>query len=85
MLEIPDRATLVDVLVVLGMGAPLGGLADQNARRAEAAERSRGLVAVQQAALRRVATLVATGAMPESLFTGVAHDVGGRSVSTASG
>jgi signal transduction histidine kinase len=75
-LEIPDRANLIDVIVVLSLGVLLGGLADRNARRAEEAERARSLVAAEQAALRRVATLVATGAMPDSLFTGVAREVG---------
>ena len=75
-LEIPDTGNLVEVLVVLGLGVLLGALADRNARRAEAAELARGLVADEQAALRRVATLVATGATPDRLFTGVAHEVG---------
>ena len=75
-LEIPDRGNLVEVLVVLGLAVLLGELADRSARRAEAAEHARGLVADEQAALRRVATLVATGATPDALFTGVAHEVG---------
>jgi signal transduction histidine kinase len=76
-LEIPDSGNLVEVLVVLGLSVLLGGLADRNARRAETAEIARGLVADEQAALRRVATLVATGATPDRLFSGVAHEVGG--------
>ena len=75
-LEIPDAGNLVQVLVVLGLAVLLGELGDRNARRAEAAEHARGLVADEQAALRRVATLVATGATPDRLFTGVAHEVG---------
>jgi signal transduction histidine kinase len=75
-LKVPDSGNLVELLVVLGLGVLLGDLADRSARRAEAAERARGLVADEQAALRRVATLVATGAAPERVFTGVAQDVG---------
>ena len=75
-LEIPDKANLIEVLVVLGLGVFLGWLADRNARRAEAAEIARGMVADEQAALRRVATLVATGSTPDRLFTGVAQEVG---------
>ena len=75
-LEMPDTGNLVQVLGVLGLAVLLGELGDRNARRAEAAEHARGLVADEQAALRRVATLVATGATPDRLFTGVAQEVG---------
>ena len=87
-LEFPDTGNLVEVLAVLGLGVLLGALADRNARRAEAAEFARGLVADEQAALRRVATLVArgggrarapranTGTTTDRVFDGVAHEVG---------
>jgi signal transduction histidine kinase len=75
-LQFPDTGNLVEVLAVLGLGVLLGAMADRNARRAEAAEFARGLVADEQAALRRVATLVATGATSDRLFAGVAHEVG---------
>src|SRR5919106_1869931 len=75
-LEFPDSANLVDLIVYLGVAVLLGQLAAHAGRRAEAAERARGEIADEQAALRRVATLVARGAPPPELFAAVAAEAG---------
>jgi signal transduction histidine kinase len=75
-LEFPDSANLVDLTVYLGVAVLLGELAAHAARRAEAAERARGEIADVQAALRRVATLVARGAPAHELFAAVAAEAG---------
>ncbi len=75
-LEVPDTANTVDLLAYLVFGVLLGQLAAQAARRAEASERARALVADEQAALRRVATLVAHGASGPAVFTSVAAESG---------
>jgi hypothetical protein len=54
----------------------LGELAANAARRAEAAERARGEIADEQAALRRVATLVAQGPPAHEVFARVAAEAG---------
>ena len=61
-LVFPDSQDLVDVVAYLGVAVLLGELAAQAARHAEAAEQARAQIADEQAALRRVATLVARGA-----------------------
>ena len=75
-LEFPDTANLVDLIVYLGVAVLLGELAAHAARRAEAAERARGEIADEQAALRRVATFVARGAAAHELFAAVAAEAG---------
>jgi len=75
-LEFPDSANLVDLIIYLGVAVLFGELAAQAARRAAAAERSRGKIAEEQAALRRVATLVARGAPASELFAAVAAEAG---------
>jgi signal transduction histidine kinase len=75
-LEFPDSANLVDLIVYLAVAVLLGELAAQSARRAAAAERARGEIADEQAALRRVATLVARGAPARELFAAVAAEAG---------
>ena len=75
-LEFPDSANLVDLIVYLGVAVLLGQLAAHAGRRAEAAERARGEIADEQAALRRVATLVARGAPAHELFAAVAAEAG---------
>ena len=75
-LEFPDSANLVDLIVYLGIAVLLGELAAHAARRAEAAEQARGEIADEQAALRRVATLVARGAPAHELFAAVAAEAG---------
>src|SRR5205085_119420 len=63
---IPLRGELVLILI-------LGALSQ---RRAEGSEQARGLLVQEQAALRRVATLVARGQRPEAVFAAVAEEVG---------
>jgi signal transduction histidine kinase len=75
-LAFPDVVNLVDLVVYLGVAVLLGELAAHAARRAEAAERARGEIADAQAALRRVATLVAQGAPAHELFAAVAAEAG---------
>jgi signal transduction histidine kinase len=75
-LEFPDSDNLVDLIVNLGVAVLLGQLAAHAGRRAEAAERARGEIADEQAALRRVATLVAHGAPAQELFAAVAAEAG---------
>jgi signal transduction histidine kinase len=75
-LEFPDSANLVDLLAFVGVAILLGQLAAHATRRAEASERARGAIADEQAALRRVATLVARGVPPPEVFAAVAREVG---------
>jgi signal transduction histidine kinase len=75
-LDFPDAANLVDLIVYLAVGVLLGVLAAHVARRAVAAERARGEIADEQAALRRVATLVARAAPARELFAAVAAEAG---------
>jgi signal transduction histidine kinase len=75
-LEFPDSANLVDLIAYLMVAVLLGELAAHTTRRAQAAERARGAVADEQAALRRVATLVARSAPPDELFAAVAAEAG---------
>jgi len=75
-LAFPDSADLVDLVLYLGVGVFLGEVAAQGARRAQVAERARGEIADEQAALRRVATLVAQGTPAPELFAAVAAEAG---------
>jgi signal transduction histidine kinase len=74
--EFPDSANLVDLIAYLLVAVLLGELAAHTTRRAQAAERARGEVADEQAALRRVATLVARTAPADELFAAVAAEAG---------
>ena len=74
--EVPDTANLVDLVVFLGVGVLIGQLAAGAVRRAERSERARAAIAAEQAALRRVATLVARGVPPDDVFAAVAREVG---------
>ena len=64
------------VFIYISMGLLIGVLGSHAQRRAEASERARGRLADDQAALRRVATLVAEGSAPEGVFNAVAREVG---------
>jgi signal transduction histidine kinase len=75
-LEFPDSGNLVELIAYLVVAVLLGELAAYTTRRAQAAERARGEVADEQAALRRVATLVARSAPPDELFDAVAAEAG---------
>jgi signal transduction histidine kinase len=72
----PDTANLVDLIVYLVVAVLLGELAAHSAHRARAAERAHAEIADEQAALRRVATLVAKGAPAHELFAAVAAEAG---------
>jgi signal transduction histidine kinase len=74
-LEVPDTANLVDLLVYLGVGVLIGQLGADAVRRAKRSERARAAIAADQAALRRVATLVARGVAPDDVFAAVAREV----------
>jgi GAF domain-containing protein len=75
-LEFPDSANLVDLLVFLGVAALIGEVAASEGRRADISELARGELAEEQAALRRVATLVAQDVAPGKLFGAATAEVG---------
>jgi signal transduction histidine kinase len=69
---------VADALVIgldLAVGAVIGQLAARAWRRAGASETARGLLAAEQAALRRIATLVAQGVPPSQIFAAVADEL----------
>ncbi|MEA2424254.1 MAG: hypothetical protein QOH13_664 [Thermoleophilaceae bacterium] len=65
------------VAIYIAMGILVGMLAARSQQRAEASEEARGVLAHEQAALRRVATLVARESPPETVFHAVAEEVAG--------
>ncbi len=73
------RALDGDALFVLGIFILVALLVTEIAaragRRADESEQARGLLADEQAALRRVATLVARGVPPEEVFAAVTEEV----------
>jgi signal transduction histidine kinase len=75
--ELPDSANLVQLALYLGVAVLVGELAGHALRCAERSERERGVVADEQAALRRVATLVARQEPEEAIFAAVVREVGG--------
>jgi signal transduction histidine kinase len=72
----PDAGNLAVVLAYLAGGVLIGELAAHTGRRAEAMELGRSELAEEQAALRRVATLVARGEPPNAVFAAVAREAG---------
>ena len=58
----------------LGMSVIVGAVATQAGRRATGSEQARGVLAGEQAALRRVATLVATQPSPAEVFAAVTEE-----------
>jgi len=68
-----------DALFVLGIFILVALLVTEIAaragRRADESEQARGLLADEQAALRRIATLVARGVLPEKVFAAVTEEV----------
>jgi signal transduction histidine kinase len=64
------------IAIYIALGVVIGMFASETQRRAEASERARGRLAEEQAALRRVATLVAREASPTEVFTAVAEEMG---------
>jgi signal transduction histidine kinase len=74
--EVPDRASLAELLVFLALAVLIGQIASRAGQRAEASDAARGELTDEQAALRRVATLVARGVPPPEVFAAVAHEIG---------
>jgi signal transduction histidine kinase len=74
--EFPDRNNLLSLLAYIAIGTVAGELAAYGARRAASSEAARALLADEQAALRRVATVVARGASREEVFEAIAREVG---------
>src|SRR6266516_4618293 len=70
-----DGATVLVLSLFLGMAVIVGAVATQAGRRAARSEQARGVLADEQAALRRVATLVAQGADTGKVFAAVAREV----------
>jgi signal transduction histidine kinase len=66
--ELPDSGSLANLVTYLAVSVLIGELAASAARRA-------ARLADEQAALRRVATLVARGAPASEVFAAVAHEV----------
>jgi GAF domain-containing protein len=70
-----DGGTVLVLSLFLGMSLIVGGIATQSARRAARSEQARGALADEQAALRRVATLVARQPSPAEVFAAVTEEV----------
>jgi signal transduction histidine kinase len=73
---LPDAASVASLLVYLGVATLVGELAASAGRRATRSEAARGELIEEQAALRRVATLVAQGVPAADVFNAVAREVG---------
>jgi signal transduction histidine kinase len=69
-----DGATVLVLGLFLGMSVIVGAVATQAGRRAAGSEQARGVLAGEQAALRRVATLVATQPSPAEVFAAVTEE-----------
>jgi signal transduction histidine kinase len=71
-----DGATVVVLGLFLGVAVIVGAVATQVGRRAAGSEQARGVLADEQAALRRVATLVARQPSPAEVFAAVTEEAG---------
>ena len=69
-----DGATVLVLGLFLGMAVIVGAVATQAGRRAAGSEQARGVLADEQAALRRVATLVARQPSPAEVFAAVTEE-----------
>ena len=69
-----DGATVLVLGLFLAMSVIVGAVATQAGRRAAGSERARGVLADEQAALRRVATLVARQPSPAEVFAAVTEE-----------
>jgi signal transduction histidine kinase len=74
--DFPDAANLAFIGVFLALGVLVGEIASRAAQRAWVSDVRRGELAEEQAALRRVATLVAQGVPPPDVFAAVARELG---------
>jgi signal transduction histidine kinase len=72
----PDAASMSVLGLFIAMSVLVGVVAVRAGRRAAASEGARGVLADEQAALRRVATLVARQPSPEEVFAAVTEEVG---------
>jgi signal transduction histidine kinase len=71
-----DWQSWLAVAVYISVGVLIGVVGGQSRRRAEVSEHERGRLAEDQAAVRRVATLVAQGVPANELFHAVVREVG---------
>jgi signal transduction histidine kinase len=71
-----DPATALVLGLFLVMAVGVGAFVTQAGRRARGSEQARGVLADEQAALRRVATLVARQASPAEVFAAVTEEAG---------
>jgi K+-sensing histidine kinase KdpD len=69
-----DRATVLVLGLFLAMAVIVGAVATQAGRRAAESEQARGMLADEQAALRRVATLIARQPSPAEVFAAVTEE-----------
>jgi signal transduction histidine kinase len=69
-----DWATVFVLGLFLAVSVIVGGFATQAGRRAAGSEQERGVLAEEQAALRRVATLVARQPSPAEVFAAVTEE-----------
>jgi hypothetical protein len=69
-----DGATVLVLGLFLAMSVIVGAVATQAGRRAAGSEQARGILADEQAALRRVATLVARQPPPAEVFAAVTEE-----------
>src|SRR6476646_8634220 len=69
-----DGATVFVLALFLAVSIIVGGFATQAGRRAAGSEQARGVLAEEQAALRRVATLVASQPSPAEVFAAVTEE-----------
>ena len=74
--ELPDSADLAELVAYLTVAVFVGELAAHAGRRADVTEAARSELAEEQAALRRVATLIARNAPPAEVFATVAREAG---------
>jgi signal transduction histidine kinase len=71
-----DAATVLVLGLFLVMAVTVGSVASQAGRRAAGSEQARGVLAGEQAALRRVATLVGRQPSPAEVFAAVTEEAG---------
>ena len=71
-----DPATVLVLGLFLAMAVIVGAFATHAGRRATGSDEARGALAEEQAALRRVATLVATHRSPPEVFAVVSEEAG---------
>ncbi|MEA2305994.1 MAG: hypothetical protein QOH43_3274 [Solirubrobacteraceae bacterium] len=72
----PDTTDVADLFAYLAVAVLVGELAAHAGRRADVSEVARSELVEDQAALRRVATLVARGSPPDEVFAAVGLEVG---------